>query len=221
MKKWKKVMFIFGLLCLIGIILILGVNQYVKSSTSHNIREDFSTISDIDAILVLGCQVRADGSLSFMLQDRLDKAIELYQNKVAPKIIVSGDHGREDYDEVNSMKNYLIEKGIESENIFMDHAGFSTYESMYRANAIFEARKVVVVTQEYHLYRSIYIGEKLGIETYGAPAAKTKYAGQMRREVREILARDKDFIKVIIKPKPTYLGEAIPVSGNGNITNDK
>jgi len=156
-----------------------------------------------------------------MLKDRLDKAIELYQNKVAPKVIVSGDHGREDYDEVNSMKNYLIEKGIESENIFMDHAGFSTYESMYRTKAIFEVKKVVVVTQEYHLYRSIYIGEKLGIETYGVAAIKANYAGQARREIREILARDKDFIKAMIKPKPTYLGETIPVSGNGNITNDK
>lgn len=221
MKKWKKVMLFFSLLCLIAIIAIVGVNQYVKSSTTHKIREDFSPISDIDAILVLGCQVRADGSLSLMLQDRLDKAIKLYQDKVAPKIIVSGDHRKENYDEVNAMKNYLIEKGIESENIFMDHAGFSTYESMYRAKAIFEAKKLVVVTQEYHLYRSIYIGEKLGIETYGSPAIKTNYVGQIKREIREILARDKDFIKVMVKPEPTYLGEAIPVSGNGNATNDK
>ena len=161
-----------------------------------------------------------DGSLSLMLKDRLDKAIELYKQGISEKIIVSGDHGREEYDEVNAMKKYLIENEIPSESIFMDHAGFSTYESLYRAGYIFKVEKLIVVTQEYHLYRAVYIGNKLGIETYGVPAEKTLYYGQTSREIREILARDKDFVKCIFKSKPTYLGESIPVSGNGDLTND-
>lgn len=220
MKKFKLLIIITVVLVTLGIITVFGINQYVKVVANKNIAEDVQSVKKADAILVLGCQVREDGSLSLMLQDRIDKAIELYEAGVSDKIIVSGDHGREEYDEVNAMKNYLIEKGIPSENIFMDHAGFSTYESLYRAQYIFKTEKVVVVTQEYHLYRAVYIGNKLGIETYGVPAAKILYYGQTSREIREILARNKDFVKCIFKFEPTYLGESIPVSGNGDLTND-
>ena len=134
---------------------------------------------------------------------------------------MSGDHGQEEYDEVNIMKQYAIDNGIESSDIFMDHAGFSTYESIYRIKEIFNAKKVVIVTQKYHLHRALYIAEQLGIEAYGVNSDPRQYQGQLFREIREILARNKDFINCIIKPKPTYLGETIPVSGDGNITNDK
>ena len=156
-----------------------------------------------------------------MLEDRLLQAIELYNNNVSTKIIMSGDHGREEYDEVNTMKNFAIDKGIPSENIFMDHAGFSTYESIYRAKEIFEAKKVVIVTQKYHLYRALYIANQLGLEAYGIGADPRQYVGATYREIREILARNKDFLKCIFKPEPKFLGDTIPVSGNGNDTNDK
>ena len=103
----------------------------------------------------------------------------------------------------------------------MDHAGFSTYESMYRAKEVFEAKKVVIVTQKYHLHRALYVAEKLGIDAYGVSSDPRTYRGQFVREIREILARDKDFFKCIVKPEPTYLGDTIPVSGNGDTTNDK
>ena len=156
-----------------------------------------------------------------MLEDRLNEGIKLYKEGISSKIIMSGDHGRKDYDEVNIMKKYAIEQGVPSEDIFMDHAGFSTYESIYRAREIFKVNKIIIVTQKYHLYRALYIANKLGIETYGVNADPRRYVGAAYREVREILARNKDFIKCIIKPKPTYLGESIPVSGNGDLTNDK
>ena len=156
-----------------------------------------------------------------MLEDRLLEGINLYKNNVSSKIIMSGDHGREDYDEVNLMKNYAIEKGIPSEDIFMDHAGFSTYETMYRAKEIFKAKKVIIVTQNYHMYRALYDAKKLGLDAYGVCSDPRQYVGATYREIREILARDKDFVKCIFKPKPTYLGDEVPVSGNGDITNDK
>ena len=155
-----------------------------------------------------------------MLEDRLLEGIKLYQNNVSSKIIMSGDHGQEEYDEVNIMKNYAIQKGVPSEDIFMDHAGFSTYESIYRARDIFQAKKIVIVTQKYHLYRTLYIANKLGLEAYGVGSDPRQYVGATFREIREIFARDKDFFKCIFKPKPTYLGDTIPVSGNGDITND-
>ena len=222
MEKIKWIILILFILILIGVIILLGINLYVKSVASKYIVEDISTLENKDAILVLGCEVHEDGTLSHMLQDRLDKAIQLYKNGVSNKIIVSGDHGKKEYDEVNAMKNYLIEKGILSQDIFMDHAGFSTYESIYRAKEIFNVKKLVIVTQEYHLYRAVYIGIALEIEEiYGVPSKNIVYSGQNKRDIREVLARDKDFIKCIFKPEPTYLGEAIPVSGNGDATNDK
>lgn len=218
MKKVLKYIIIF---IIIIAIIILGINLYVILSTKKQIIEEekYTELSDIDCIIILGAGI-VEGKPSHMLEDRLLEGIKLYQNNVSDKIIMSGDHGRKEYDEVNVMKNYAIQKGVPSENIFMDHAGFSTYESIYRARDIFKARKVVIVTQKYHLYRALYIANQLGIEAYGVGADPRQYVGRIYREMREILARNKDFIKCIFKPEPTYLGETIPVNGNGDITND-
>ena len=212
----------YGVIVLVIVAVILfGINLYVRLSTKKQIikEDEYSNLSDVDCIIILGAAIWGDKP-SPMLEDRLLEGIKLYQNNVSSKIIMSGDHGRKEYDEVNMMKNYAIEKGIPSENIFMDHAGFSTYESIYRAKNVFQAKKIVIVTQKYHLYRALYIANRLGIEAYGIGADPRKYVGATKRELREILARDKDFIKCIFKPEPTYLGDTIPVSGNGDVTND-
>ena len=218
----KKVVLPIVVLLIIILVFIIGINLYVKLSTKKQIikNKDYSKLNDIDCILVLGCGIWGNKP-SPMLEDRLNEGISLYKNGVASKLIMSGDHGREEYDEVNVMKNYAIDKGVASEDIFMDHAGFSTYESIYRAKEIFNAKKIIIVTQEYHLYRSLHIANKLGVEAYGVSADPRQYAGATYRELREILARDKDFIKCIFKPEPTYLGDTIEVSGNGDATNDK
>ena len=218
MKKLLK----YGIIVIIIIaIIVFGINLYVKISTNKQIikENDYTELSDVDCIIILGAGIWGDKP-SPMLEDRLLEGIKLYQNSVSDKIIMSGDHGRKEYDEVSIMKNYAIEKGIPSENIFMDHAGFSTYESIYRAKDIFQAKKIVIVTQKYHLYRALYIANQLGLEAYGVGADPRQYVGEIYIEIREILARDKDFIKCIFKPEPTYLGDTIPVSGNGDITND-
>lgn len=221
-KKLIRIFIILVILFVSGVTAVLSVNAYVKHVGGENIisPDKINEIGEADCIIILGCQVFSDGTLSAMLHDRVMRGIELYESKAAPKLIVSGDHGRKEYDEVNAMKKYAIDAGIPSENIFMDHAGFSTYESMYRAKEIFRAEKIIVVTQEYHLYRALYIAQKLGMEAYGVSSDYRPYYGQTYREVREILARCKDFATTLFKPEPTFLGEAIPVSGNGNLTND-
>ena len=222
-KKFIVFISIVLVIALLGATVLFSVNAHVKNSTKDLIitPEQAAKLEDVSCIIVLGCQVWDDGTPSGMLKDRLDRGIELYELGVSNKILMSGDHGRTDYDEVNSMKQYAIDKGVPSEDVFMDHAGFSTYETMYRAKEIFGAQKVVIVTQEYHLYRSIYIAQKLGLEAYGVSSDIHTYSGQTVRECREILARFKDFVTTIFKPEPTFLGEAIPVSGDGNVTNDK
>ena len=218
----KKVIKILMMILIIGILLVLSINFYVIGSTKGKILEenDLSELDDIDCILILGAGIRGN-SPSPMLQDRLEEGINLYKDGVAPKIIMSGDHGRKEYDEVNIMKEYAVNSGVPSEDIFMDHAGFSTYESIYRVKEIFGADNIVIVTQKYHLYRALYIADKLGIKAKGIKSNHRIYSGQLFRELREILARNKDFINCITKPVPTYLGEQIPVSSNGVITNDK
>ena len=213
------------LICLglLGGLAVLGINGIVKGSAKKQILtpEEAARLTDVDCILVLGCGVRADGSPSDMLYDRLRRGVELYEAGAAPKLLMTGDHGREDYNEVDVMKSFAVDAGIASEDVFMDHAGFSTYESMYRAKEIFQAKKIIIVTQQYHLYRAIYIAERLGMEAYGVASDYRTYSGQTARDVREILARVKDFGTSMFKPKPTYLGDAIPIWGDGNLTNDE
>lgn len=209
---------IFGLCCM-GF--VLSVSGYVKHQAADYLlsREAAAGLEDVDCILILGCGVRADGSPSLMLRDRLDMGLRLYESGVAPKLLMSGDHSRTDYDEVNAMKNYAMAAGVPSEDVFMDHAGFSTYESMYRARDIFCAEKIVIVSQGYHLSRAVYDARALGLDAYGMAAEDIRYAGQFMRDLREILARCKDFFYCLLRPEPTFLGETIPVSGNGDLSN--
>ena len=225
MKKriLKRIVLVVLCLGLVGGITVLGINSYVKKNAADQIitPEEAAELTDADCILVLGCYVYDSGRPSDMLADRLRRGIQLYQAGVAPKLLMSGDHGQKDYNEVKAMKLKAMEAGIPSEDVFMDHAGFSTYESIYRARDVFAADKVIVVTQEYHLYRALYIAEQLGVEAYGVSSDLNTYGGQSMRDAREVLARCKDWVMCIFKPEPTYLGEAIPVSGNGDLTNDK
>ena len=202
----------------------LSVNAYMVKSTESKIltAEESAELSDVDCILVLGAGVQGT-TLSHMLEDRVKTGISLYELGSAPKILMSGDHGQEDYDEVNAMKDYAKESGVPSEDIFMDHAGFSTYESMYRARDVFGCKKIIIISQKYHLHRAIYIAEYLGLEAYGVDSQLRPYAADTNiyNTIREFLARNKEFIYVRLNPLPTYLGDPIPISGNGDETNDK
>ena len=212
------------------VIAVFGVSTYVAMSASKDIAgTDAGTgiettfIDECKAlnpqcILVLGCAVWENNQPSPMLKDRLDTAIALYKAGAAPKILISGDNSRKEYSEPDCMFQYTLSQGVPAEDIFLDYAGFSTYESVYRAVAIFRAERLIVVTQKYHLFRALYTCDKLGIEAKGVASNQRKYVGRFKREAREVLARDKDFVKAIIKPEPTFLGEEIPVDGDGKVT---
>lgn len=227
MKKNVKIIIIIASillgLAILSAAVVFSLNAMVKSSTKDNILsvEDAAALENVDCILVLGCGIHDDGSPSAMLHDRLRRGVELYEAGAAPKLLMSGDHGRKGYDEVDTMKSFAVEAGIPAQDVFMDHAGFSTYESMVRAKEIFQAEKIIIVTQEYHLYRSIYIAEQLGLEAYGVSSNYRRYRNQDKMNTREVLARVKDVFSCIFWPEPTYLGETIPVWGDGNLTNDE
>lgn len=214
------------LLCLLGAAYVLGVDAYTVLSTRDRVLslENVAEIEDVDCIIVLGCKVQSDETPSHMLNDRLEVGVDVYYGLAeqgnGTKLLMSGDHGTKEYNEVYAMKQFAIAEGVESSEIFMDHAGFSTYESIYRAKEIFGAERVIIVTQEYHLYRALHIADALGVEAYGVSADLRTYAGQLKFSAREILARNKDFLTAIIKPEPTYLGDLISLDGSGDVTND-
>ena len=220
-KHLQFLLKLFLSLAAIALAAVLLVNSYVIWSGGKYIlaAEDLPVV---DAILVLGAYVHPDGQTSSMLTDRLTVGYELYEQGKAPKILVSGDHGQKDYDEVNVMKNFLKKKGVPAEDIFMDHAGFSTYESVYRAREIFQVKKVIIVTQDYHLKRAVFTARALGLEAYGMPTDRHDYGQAMTMyKLREIAARNKDFLWAgILKPEPTFLGDVIPITGDGGATDD-
>ncbi len=222
-NRAKRIIKIIGFLILLAIAAVIAINTYMCTTVNDRIisLEEAYRI-DADCILILGAGVRDDGSPSNMLEDRLITGTQIYKNGICNILLMSGDHGTEEYDEVNCMKNYAAytpEIAIPTEDIFMDHAGFSTYESLYRARDVFGAKKVIIVTQKYHLYRALYVADALGLDAVGVSSDLRTYYGQSLRETRELAARVKDFIYTIIKPRPTYLGEPISLDGDGNITN--
>ena len=213
-------MFLIYIIALI-IILLFSANLYVIINARKQIlKDDNKKIKNIDCLLVLGAGIINNERPTLMLKDRLDKSIELYKKGLAKKIIMSGDHGKVNHDEVGIMKKYAIEKGVPSEDIFMDHAGFCTYDSIYRAKEIFDAKKIIIVTQKYHLYRSIFIANYLGLESYGIKSDARICTKMPYHIVREILARIKNLIRCLTKSKPKYLGEKILLNQSGDITND-
>ena len=189
MKTYKKILIILGVILLTIFVYVMGINYYVKYAVMDKIK-NIDEVKDIDTIIVLGAKVHDDGRLSLMLKDRLDKTIEVYKELNINKVIVSGDSEDSDYDETSWMKEYLISNGIPEKN---------------RLKNVYNINKTIIITQKYHLYRSLYIANSLDIDAYGMPASGEHYFGQNIRELREILARNKDFLTSLFNFKSKYL----------------
>jgi vancomycin permeability regulator SanA len=209
-----------AMLCL-SVIGILLIDFRVDSFGRKLVRESDEITGGYDCIIVPGASVIANKYPSDILRDRLDTAFEVYKQTGIKRILVSGDHGTVEYDEVNVMRDYLIAKGVPAEDVFMDHAGFDTYQTMFRARDIFEIRSAVIATQDFHLYRALYIADSLGLNVVGADSALREYKYSTRNRLREFPARVKAFIECnITKPDPRFLGDKIPINGE-NLTIDR
>ena len=201
------------LLVLVAAAAVLGGSVYVVwSARAEILSQEEAPPANLDCILVLGCGVHADGTPTPMLRSRMTRAVELYQAGWADKLLLSGDNSRADYNEVATMKTLALEGGVPEEDIVLDHAGFSTYDSLYRAQDVFLVKRLVIVTQEYHLSRALYLADALGLEAWGVPPAPRNDAGQIMRDAREILARDKAILWAILQPEPKFLGDPIPLA---------
>lgn len=226
-KNFKKVL-IKMLMALVSLIIIFLMGALFMMTTVQKNGEDkivsLENLPDeVDAIIVLGAGVKSDGSPSDILVDRLKTCIEVNEN-INTKLLLSGDHGREGYNEVKAMKKFVIDNSdIDEEDIFLDHAGFSTYDTIYRAKDIFEVDKAIIVTNEYHLPRALYLANKMGIEAYGVKSDIRNYLSISTYRNREKVAQIKDYIYCnLLKPEPKFLGEPIPVnSSDGRLTDDE
>jgi vancomycin permeability regulator SanA len=220
--KIQKPFFPRFLQILLSLILVLALAvvaiDWRVAAAGRSLQVTLADAPAADCVIVPGAQVFADGTPSQMLQDRLDVALAYYRSGRADRILVSGDDGQVDYNEVIVMRNYLLRQGVPIEAIFMDHAGFDTYDTMYRARDIFLVKKAVVVTQEFHLLRALYIGQQLGLDVTGIASDPRVYARAGYYQRREYLARVKAFLDCLFNAKPTYLGETIPISGDGRST---
>lgn len=217
-KKLIPKIFLIGVgLFVLSAVFVLVSNKIVVDSSRGYIYKGDSRFSDVpkaQAALVLGARVWRDGSMSAIFEDRAKVALELYKEGKVEKILVSGDHGRKDYDEVNAAKKFLLANGVPGNDIFLDHAGFDTYASMYRARDVFDAKSLIICTQDFHLPRAVYLGRELGLEVHGVSADLQPYVGATRRNLREQLAHAKAVIDIIIRAKPKFLGPVIPLSGD-------
>lgn len=201
------------------VLVFAGTNAAAILTTQDDIVDQQAAASfDADAIIVLGASVYPDGTPSGILQDRLDDGIALYFAGAAPKIIMSGDNGTESYNECWAMKQYAISQGVPSEDVFCDHAGFSTYETMYRARHVFGADRVVIATQTYHLYRAVYDAQGVRMEAIGVPSDYGEYVNQSWYDFREIFARTKDFFQVLFSVPSTFVGDPISLDQSGDVT---
>jgi SanA protein len=217
----KQVVHLLPRLVLISIALMLlstsvtySINQTVDRTSSGLVYANTTEVPAKQTGLVLGALVHSDGTLSDMLKDRCETAVELYKAGKIQKILVSGDHGTKGYDEVNAMKTYILAKGVPGKDLFLDHAGFDTYDSVYRAKAIFDVQSVTIITQEFHLPRALYIAKSLGMDAIGVKADRSDYGGIEFNQAREVLSKDKAFVDVTLQSGPKFLGPEIPITGD-------
>jgi SanA protein len=209
MRRFKKLLFTLFLSGVFLMLIIFGINAYIKKDTASMLYRNIESIPKTTTVIVLGASVHSDGKLSPILKDRVDTAFLLFESGKIDNFLLSGDHTTDDYDEVNSMKNYLLGKGVPQSKILLDHAGLDTYDSMYRSKALFDTHNAIVVTQSFHLPRSLFIAKHLGLNYKGFAAKPIEYKASQQIIFREKLANIKAIWDVLLHNKPTTLKKRV------------
>lgn len=197
----------FVFILFIALIFIL-----IKIQSEPYITTLIKELPQAETAIVLGAGLLKNETPSGIFRDRLDIAVLLYTKKKVHTILVTGDDGTTTHNEVNPARDYLLLQGVPSEAIFLDHAGFDTYSSMYRAREVFLVTSAIIVTQSFHLPRSVFIAQRLGIQAYGTPADQHMYS--FKNNIREVFANVKATYDVLYHRKPKYLGKEIPITGD-------
>ena len=202
------------LVVLVGALVVLAIPIGMRIGVSRELYVSDANLPKTEVAIVLGASV-VQNEPSPILAARANAAIQLYEDGKVSKILVTGDNATTNYDEVNPVQRYLLAAGIPPQDIFLDHAGFDTYSSMYRAKVVFEATSATVVTQDFHLPRAVFIARSLGLTAYGYTAGGPSSAEDY---VREIPASVKALLDIIVHRVPQYLGNPYPLTGDGQTT---
>lgn len=219
MKKLIRFIKPICILVVLGVVTVVATNFYVKLTTDSLIFSSKNNVPKVKVAIIFGAGINGNKPSKY-LKDRLDAGISLYKNHKVDKLLLSGDNGRDEHDELTVMKLYCYENGVDTNKIYIDYAGFDSYSTMYRAKEIFKVDTAILVSQKYHLNRCVYIGNKLGIKSYGFSANNGTYLGYKYVSFREYLAITKSVIDVWRKRKPQYLGEPVDVNGESNYTKE-
>lgn len=212
-KKLKNLSLVALVLLLLGVLSIFLLNNKIKSATQPAIYHSLEKVPNKHTVIVLGASVKSNGNLSVMLRDRVESALLLYNKGKVKRFLLSGDNGEANYNEPRAMKKYLIERGVAENHIYLDYAGFDTYDSMYRAKAIFEVDEAIIVTQGFHLPRAVFLSQEMGLNYIGYRGDKRVYQHEDYNIKRELLANVKAYLELAFRKEPTYLGAKIPIKG--------
>ncbi len=203
----------------VPVVLVAVANAVVLLQARGETARDVAALPHAQAALVLGAQVKPDGTPSDMLEDRIVTAEELYRAGKVDKLLLSGDHGRLAYDEVGTMRRELLADGIPGRDLFTDHAGFDTWDSAQRARRVFDVDSAIVVTQRFHLPRALFAARRAGLRVTGFAADRRDYGRVMGRlQLREALARVKVVADTVTGAQPRFLGPRLPIGGDGRAT---
>ena len=205
-----------SVLALLLFIFIIGLSYTIKNKTEAYIFDTIKEVPQTYTVIVLGASVKRNGELSTMLRDRVESALYLYRQKKVKRFLLSGDNATTNYNEPGAMKKYLLERGVPEEDIFMDFAGFDTYDSVYRAAYIFEVDHAIVVSQRFHLPRAIYIAREMDLDFYGYNGDRRNYEMESRNRFRELIANIKAWGELLINKEPHFKGKKVPITGKNN-----
>ncbi|WP_286733413.1 MULTISPECIES: SanA/YdcF family protein [Sphingobacterium] len=219
MKKIKRFVLVVVALCVVALVVVVITNSNVRAKTDSVIFTELKDVPRTKVAIIFGAGINGDQPSRY-LKDRLDAGISLYKNHKVDKILLSGDNGRDEYDELSVMKLYCQKNGIDTAKIYIDYAGFDSYSTMYRAKYIFNVDTAILVSQKYHLNRCIYLGDKLGIKSFGYSADRGAYPGYKYYAFREKLSVAKAVLDVMRNRKPKYLGKQVDVNGKSNYTKE-
>lgn len=219
MKKIKRVVLVVLILCVVALVVVVLTNSNVTAKTESEIFTELTDVPRTKVAIIFGAGINGDQPSRY-LKDRLDAGISLYKNHKVDKILLSGDNGRDEYDELSVMKLYCQKNGIDTTKIYIDYAGFDSYSTMYRAKYIFNVDTAILVSQKYHLNRCVYLGDKLGIKSFGYSADRGVYPGYKYYAFREKLSVAKAVLDIMRNRKPKYLGKQVDVNGTSNYTKE-
>lgn len=202
-------------------LILVGANAWVWARGSALERDSIDALAPAPVAIVLGAGMRRDGEPSDALADRLEQALALYRAGKARKLLLSGDHGTPEYDETNGMRRWMVARGVPDADVFCDHAGFSTHDSLARARQVFGVERAIVVTQAFHLPRALYTAQACGIAAEGAPCDRRTYRGALWFALREAGSRVKALVQSgILHLAPRVGGAPIDIRADGRASWD-